>query len=235
MNQLPDPILIAAVLGSLALAPFLALMVTSYTKIAIVLGLMRMALGTQQVPSNLVLNGIAVIVSVFVMAPVGMEIAAAVQNSPFGPSSSPSSTPSSSKTTSLRFQDYARVLEAGTQPVKTFLGHHTAERERRLFMKTATQIWPEAQARSLSRDDLLVLIPSFTLSELTKAFQIGFLLYLAFVVVDMIVGNVLLALGMMMISPTVVSVPIKLLLFVALDGWAQLVQGLMLSYRVAGS
>jgi type III secretion protein R len=226
MNQLPDPILIAAVLGSLALAPFLALMVTSYTKIAIVLGLMRMALGTQQVPSNLVLNGIAVIVSVFVMAPVGMEIAAAVQNSSFGSSSS--------KNTTLRFQDYARVLEAGTQPVKTFLGHHTAERERRLFMKTATQIWPEAQARSLSRDDLLVLIPSFTLSELTKAFQIGFLLYLAFVVVDMIVGNVLLALGMMMISPTVVSVPIKLLLFVALDGWAQLVQGLMLSYRVAG-
>ncbi len=225
MNQLPDPILIAAVLGSLALAPFLALMVTSYTKIAIVLGLMRMALGTQQVPSNLVLNGIAVIVSVFVMAPVGMEIAAAVQNSGF--------SPSSSKAT-LRFQDYARVLDAGTQPVKTFLGRHTAERERRLFMKTATQIWPEAQARSLSRDDLLVLIPSFTLSELTKAFQIGFLLYLAFVVVDMIVGNVLLALGMMMISPTVVSVPIKLLLFVALDGWAQLVQGLMLSYRVAG-
>jgi type III secretion protein R len=224
MNQLPDPVLIAAVLGSLALAPFLALMVTSYTKIAIVLGLLRMALGTQQVPSNLVLNGIAVIVSVFVMAPVGMEIAAAVQSSAF--------SPSSSKTT-LRFQDYARVLDAGTQPVKTFLGQHTAERERRIFMKTAAQIWPEAQARSLSRDDLLVLIPSFTLSELTKAFQIGFLLYLAFVVIDMIVGNVLLALGMMMISPTVVSVPIKLLLFVALDGWSHLVQGLMLSYRTA--
>jgi type III secretion protein R len=220
MNQLPDPDLIAAVLGSLALAPFLALMVTSYTKIAIVLGLLRMALGTQQVPSNLVLNGIAVIVSVFVMAPVGMEIAAAVQNSPL------------SKGT-LRFQDYAKVLDAGTQPVKTFLGQHTAERERRIFMKTATQIWPEAHARSLSRDDLLVLIPSFTLSELTKAFQIGFLLYLAFVVIDMIVGNVLLALGMMMISPTVVSVPIKLLLFVALDGWSHLVQGLMLSYRTA--
>jgi len=221
MNQLPDPVLIAAVLGSLALAPFLALMVTSYTKIAIVLGLLRMALGTQQVPSNMVLNGIAVIVSVFVMAPVGMEIAAAVQNSSFS-----KGTP--------RFQDYAKILEAGTQPVKTFLGQHTGERERRIFMKTASQIWPEAQARSLSRDDLLVLIPSFTLSELTKAFQIGFLLYLAFVVIDMIVGNVLLALGMMMISPTVVSVPIKLLLFVALDGWSHLVQGLMLSYRTAG-
>jgi type III secretion protein R len=218
MPNLPDPVLLAAVLGLMALAPFLALMVTSYTKLVIVLGMLRMALGTQQVPPNMVLNGIAIIVSIFVLAPVGMDAGEAIQKVQFSKGA-------------MRFEDLTKVLDAGAGPLKAFLNKHTAERERRLFMKTASQIWPKERAEALTRDDLLVLIPSFTLSELTSAFQIGFLLYLAFVIIDLIVGNILLALGMMMVSPTVVSVPFKLLLFVSLDGWGKLVQGLMLSYR----
>lgn len=218
MPTLPDPILIAAVLSSMALAPFLALMVTSYTKLVIVLGLLRMALGTQQVPPNMVLNGLAIVISIFVLAPVAADTAQAVSKMQFSKGA-------------MKFEDFSRILQAGAGPLKGFLDKHTAERERRLFMKTAEQIWPKEKAQALTRDDLLVLVPSFTLSELTQAFQIGFLLYLAFVVIDLVVGNVLLALGMMMVSPTVVSVPFKLLLFVAVDGWAKLIQGLMLSYR----
>ena len=98
-------------------------------------------------------------------------------------------------------------------------------------MDSATSVWPKARAQALRSDDLIVLVPSFTLSELTRAFQIGFVIYMVFVVVDLIVATILLALGMSMISPTTISLPFKLLLFVMLDGWARLIHGLVLSYR----
>ena len=218
MPNLPDPVLIAAVLATLALLPFAALMVTSYAKIVIVLGLLRMALGTQQVPPNMVLNGLAILMSVFILAPVGQDAAQAV------------STLQLSKGMP-RFEDFAKVAEASMLPLKGFLQKHTAERERRLFLRTAEQIWPAERARALAPDDFLVLVPSFMLTELTEAFQIGFILYLAFIVIDLIVGHILLAMGMSMVSPTVVAVPFKLLLFVSLDGWAKLLQGLMLAYK----
>jgi type III secretion protein R len=220
MPNLPDPVLIVAVLGTIALTPFVALLVTSYTKIVIVLGLLRMALGTQQVPPNMVLNGIAIILTIFVLAPVGMQAADTLKTVQF------------SKGTAT-FDDYRRVADAVVSPMRQFLDQHTEERERRFFMRTAERLWPPERAQALTRDDLLILVPSFTLSELIEAFQIGFLLYLAFVVVDLLIGNVLLALGMSMVSPTVVSVPFKLLLFIALDGWSLLMQGLLLSYKVA--
>lgn len=218
MPNLPDPVLIVAVLGTIALAPFAALLVTSYTKIVIVLGLLRMALGTQQVPPNMVLNGIAIILSVFVLAPVGMQAADTIKTMELSKGAS-------------KFEDYNKIAQAVVAPMRQFLDRHTEERERRFFMRTAERLWPPERAQALTRDDLLVLVPSFTLSELIEAFQIGFLLYLAFVVVDLLIGNVLLALGMSMVSPTVVSVPFKLLLFIALDGWSLLVQGLLLSYQ----
>src|SRR6185437_17168150 len=98
-------------------------------------------------------------------------------------------------------------------------------------MRSATAIWPAERVQALKSDDLMVLVPSFMLSELTRAFQIGFVIYVVFVVTDLIVANVLLALGMQMISPTTISIPFKLLLFVMLDGWSLLVHGLVLSYR----
>lgn len=218
MSNLPDPVLLAAVLGSMVLLPFVALMVTSYAKIVIVFGLLRMALGTQQVPPNMVLNGLAIVLSVFILAPVGQDIGQAISQLP-------------AQRGATKFEDYVKVMQTTVEPIKGFLKKHTSEREHRLFLRTAEQIWPAEQAQKLSPTDFLVLVPSFMLTELTEAFQIGFLLYLAFVVIDLVVGHVLLAMGMMMVSPTVVSVPFKLLLFVALDGWAKLVQGLMLSYK----
>ncbi len=218
MQNLPDPVLLAAVLGSLALLPFVALMVTSYTKIVIVFGLLRMALGTQQIPPNMVMNGMAIVLSAFILAPVGKDVAQRVSQIP-------------QHQGAVRFDDYVKVVQAAADPVKGFLRKHAAEREQRLLIRTAEQIWPAEEAKALSRDDFLVLVPSFMLSELIEAFTIGFMLYLAFVVIDLVVGHVLLAMGMMMVSPTVVSVPFKLLLFVALDGWPKLVQGLMLGYK----
>ena len=100
-----------------------------------------------------------------------------------------------------------------------------------MFVTTARRIWPEKMRESISKDNLLILIPSFTISELTKAFQIGFVLYLAFIAIDLIISNILLAMGMMMVSPTTISLPFKLLLFVTLDGWLKISQGLLLSYQ----
>ena len=108
---------------------------------------------------------------------------------------------------------------------------HTDERVTNMMVTTAHRIWPAEMHGSISKENWAVLIPSFTITELTKAFQIGFVLYLAFVAIDLIISNILLAMGMMMVSPTTISLPFKLLLFVTLDGWLKITQGLMLSYQ----
>ena len=123
------------------------------------------------------------------------------------------------------------MIDAAKTPLRSFLQKHTQERDRRFFLKSAESIWPAQRVATLSPDDYMVLVPSFTLSELTRAFQIGFVIYLVFVVVDLIVATILLALGMSMISPTTISLPFKLLLFVMLDGWTRLIHGLVLSYH----
>jgi type III secretion protein R len=216
--NLPDPLFIFVMLSAIGIAPFAAVMVTSFTKIIVVLGLLRQALGVQQVPPNMVLNGIAIILTIYVMAPVGMQIAdnlkGKLQNQQFG----------------KRFEDISSIADAVANPLRGFLEAHTSERDKKFFMQSAQKLWPADKAKDLKESDMLVLIPGFTVSELTEAFKIGFQLYLAFVVVDLVVANILLALQMSMISPTVISVPFKLLLFVALDGWARLVQNLVLTY-----
>ena len=219
MGNLPNPVAMIAVVAALGIAPFAALMVTSYTKLVVVFGLLRSALGIQQVPPNIVLNGIALILTVFIMAPVGMDMVDNLRGRNFNLSSQ------------MSVDDVIAILDAAQPPVKKFLQTHTLESERNFFVKSATSIWPKERAAGLKNDDLTVLVPSFTLTELIKAFQVGFVLYIIFVVVDLVVANLFLALGMQMIAPTTISVPFKLLLFVMLDGWSVLVHGLVLSYR----
>jgi type III secretion protein R len=211
--------LIITVLGAVALLPFLALLVTSFTKIVVVLGLLRQALGLQQIPPNMVVNALAIILSIYVMAPIGQHAADALKSRLQGP------------VTTRRFEDLPVIYQSVSTPLREFLQKHTAAHDRAFFVRSAAKLWPHEAAEGLRDDDMLVLVPSFTLRELTTAFQIGFVIYVAFVAIDLIVGNVLLALGMQMISPTVVSTPFKLLLFVSLDGWERLVQGLVLSYQ----
>jgi type III secretion protein R len=218
-SSIPDPLLLVALIAATAILPFFALLVTSYTKIVVVLGLLRQALGVQQVPPNMVINGIALILTAYVMAPLGTQAMQSIRGKLQGP------------VEQRKFEDVDVILQSVSAPLRSFLYKHTDEKNRKFFTQSAGKLWPAEQASLLKDDDMLVLIPGFTVSELTEAFTIGFVIYLAFVVVDLIVANILLALGMSMVSPTVISVPFKLLLFVVLDGWERLAQGLVLTYQ----
>jgi type III secretion protein R len=164
----------------------------------------------------MVLNGIAILVSIYVMAPIGMQAQKALEGQQL------SSQPS---------QALIQAFGAAREPFRAFLEKHTAEREKRFFLRSAAVVWPKEQAQQLTEHDLIVLAPSFTLSELTDAFKIGFLLYIAFIVVDLIIANVLLALGLNQVTPTNVAIPFKLLLFVVMDGWSTLIHGLVMTYK----
>lgn len=199
----------------LALAPFVAVMVTSFTKIIVVLSLLRSALGLQQAPPNVVLNGIAIVLSVYVMFPVGQKMAERV-----GPLESLSGST----------QSLLAAVDKAKEPLRDFLIAHSNPRERNFFLRTAQKSLEPAKAAQLSERDYVVVLPAFTVSELSTAFQIGFLIFLPFLVIDLVIANILMAMGMQMLTPTTVSLPFKLLLFVLVDGWVKLAQGLVLSY-----
>ena len=124
-----------------------------------------------------------------------------------------------------------QAADAAREPFRQFLIKHTQEREKRFFMRSASIVWPKEEAQALKETDLIVLAPAFTLTELTDAFKIGFLLYVTFIVIDLIIANVLLSMGLNQVSPTNVAIPFKLLLFVVMDGWSALVHGLVLTYK----
>ena len=215
MNSEIDPILLIIVLSALALVPFLAVMTTSFVKLAVVFGLLRNALGVQQIPPNMALHGLAIILTFYIMAPVMFEISDIVEQEPIELSN---------------LANLGPVIDKSVIPFKDFLKKHSNERERRFFKVNAEKLWPKEYADRINDNSLLILVPAFTVSELTSAFEIGFLLYLPFVAIDLIVSNILLAMGMMMVSPMTISLPFKLLLFVLLDGWARLIHGLVLTY-----
>ena len=199
----------------LALAPFVAVMVTSFTKIVVVLSLLRNALGLQQVPPNVVLNGIALVLTVYVMFPVGQQMSERIG----GIDKLGSST-----------QSMLAAVDKAKEPLREFLIKHSHPRERAFFLRTAQKSLAADKAAQLSDRDFIVVLPAFTVSELSTAFQIGFLIFLPFLVVDLVVSNILMAMGMQMLTPTTVSLPFKLLLFVLVDGWVKLAHGLVLSY-----
>ena len=201
---------------AITLLPFVAMVVTSYAKIVVVLGLLRNGLGVQQVPPNTVLNGIAILVSIYIMAPIAMQALDIVQQE---------------RTRQDTSQVMIDTFGAAREPFRQFLMKHTNEREKRFFLHSASIVWPKPLAAKLQENDLIVLAPAFTLTELTDAFRIGFLLYLAFVVVDLVIANVLMAMGLTQVQPTNVAIPFKLLLFVVMDGWSTLIHGLVLTYR----
>lgn len=209
----PSSALITVVL--LSLAPFVAVMVTSFTKIVVVLSLLRNALGVQQVPPNLVLNGLALILTIYVMYPVGQAMTANVSD--LGDATS-------STDAMLVAADSAK------EPLREFMLKHASAREREFFLNTIVKMVPEEERENFDAESFIVIIPAFTVSELTAAFQMGFLIFLPFIVLDLVISNILLSLGMMMLSPTIVSLPFKLLLFVLIDGWSKLAHGLVLSY-----
>ena len=216
MDSLPDPLFIFAGLALVGMVPFIAVMATSFVKIAIVLSLVRNALGVKQIPPNIALHGIALILTIYIMAPVFMNayLKLADQN-----------------LTNLSTTELATVVTDATQSYRAFLSKHAATSDKQFFVDTARQLWPEEFSSGVSKEDIMVLIPAFTIGELKTAFEVGFLLYLPFIAVDLVVSNILLAMGMMMVSPMTISLPFKLLLFVLLDGWTRLIHGLVLTYQ----
>jgi type III secretion protein R len=211
-----DPISLALVLALMALVPTLVVVCTSFLKIAVVLALVRNALGVQQVPPNLALYGLALILSAYIMAPVGQHMYEKV-----------SEVPAPTRSVESVF----KAIGTGAEPMRDFLFKHSDRRHRDFFVQTARTLWGPALSANVRERDFMVLLPAFMISELTEAFEIGFLLFLPFVVIDIVVSNILLAMGMMMVSPVTISMPLKLFLFVMLDGWTRLIQGLVLTYR----
>ena len=222
-----DPITLALALSMVALVPLAVVMTTSFLKISVVLVLVRNAMGIQQAPPNMALYGLAVILSAYVMAPVGYQISAELRAA---------AAPASRARRGRR--------ASGRQLAGELPGRRRAHRRAHARLHAEEQ--PRGAARFLrahrapalgagtggrvAETDLIVLVPAFLLSELTVAFQVGFLLYLPFVIIDLIVSNILMAMGMMMVSPVTISMPLKLFLFVMVDGWSRLIQGLVLSY-----
>lgn len=213
-----EPLSLFLALSALGMLPLLAVLTTSFAKIQIVLTLTRNALGVQSTPPSLVLNALALMITCYVMAPVAVKAYQPLK----------SDLERGGMPTGRLIVEAAK---AAYDPLKAFLTKHAHERERDFFVSVTRRMWPAELADSVSRDDLSVLIPAFVLSQLSEAFVIGMIIYVVFIVVDFIVASVLLALGMSMISPTVVSVPFKLLLFISTDGWSMLLHSLILSYE----
>jgi type III secretion protein R len=216
-----SPLNLVIVLGALALLPFLLIMVTSFVKVAVVLSLLRTAIGTQQVPPTQVITGLAIVLSIYIMAPVGIDAYQAVW---------PKLQTLEQQERSATLDDYAEIGDSVAAPLRAFLVEHSDEAERQLLYELAVQMRTDEQAENLERDDLIIAIPAFVVTELEEAFTIGFVLFIPFIIVDLVVANILLSLGMHMLSPTTISLPFKLLLFVLVDGWFLVVKGLVLGY-----
>jgi flagellar biosynthesis protein FliP len=196
-----------ALMTSLTLLPSLLLMMTSFVRIIIVLSILRQALGTGQTPPNMVLVGMALFMTLFVMSPVLTDV---YNNAllPFMNNNMP----------------FDRALAAAEAPIRGFMLNQTREDDIALFMEIARN----APVNSAAEVPFTTLVPAFLTSELKSAFTIGFLIYIPFVVIDLIVASVLMSMGMMMLSPMMISMPFKLMLFVLVDGWA-LIMGSMAS------
>jgi len=208
-NKPSTSVTVIVAMTLLSLLPAILLTCTSFTKILVVLGLTRNALGLQQTPPNQVLAGLALFLSLFIMGPVlGSMNDAGVQPYLKG-----------EKTTSQAYKD-------GVKPLQEFMLDHTDDAELTLLTNVAKRDLPK------NRDDvsMATLIPAFVLSELKEAFIIGFIVFIPFLVIDIVVSGALMALGMMMMPPVMVSLPFKLLLFVLVDGWGLVIKSLVASY-----
>ncbi|WP_295806522.1 type III secretion system export apparatus subunit SctR [uncultured Nitratireductor sp.] len=215
LESAPNFLGILVAIGAIGIFPLAVVTMTGFLKISVVLFLIRNALGIQNTPPNLVLYGIALVLTVYVTAPLVSEISGRLEENNITFQSS---------------QDMERAAGLIRQPLKQHLLNFTRPDERSFFLQATNRLWPEGAREDVKGDDLSILVPAFVASELTRAFEIGFLIYLPFLVVDVVVASILMTLGMIMVPPVLISVPLKLFLFVAVEGWSRLMQGLILSY-----
>ena len=217
-NLLGQPLALVVTLALVSLVPFVFMSVTAFVKISTVLQIVRSAIGTQSVPSTTVVLALSTALTFLAMAPVGEKIWKRAE---------PILHEKSADNVTLIQEAIAAVRD----PMRDFLAANANPAEKERFLKVARDARPEADRAGVTSTDLPVLVPAFVVSELSEAFAIGFLLYLPFLVLDLVVGNVLVALGMQTLSAAQVSFPFKLLLFVAIDGWGLLAQALVSGYK----
>jgi len=212
-----DVVSFAILLGMLSLVPLIVVTTTSFLKISMVLLILRNAIGVQQVPPTLAIYGVALAMSAFVMAPTVQEIgkrALAVD-----------ARMHESRTTPILGQ-----AQYAFEPLRDFMLKFSNPDQRELFLASAKKLWPPDLAKQATSSDTLILIPAFVVSELQTGYEIGFLMYIPFVVIDLLVSNLLMALGMQQVSPQTITIPLKLLLFTLAAGWGKLLNALAMSY-----
>lgn len=216
MSLLEQPLHLILLLSAVSLLPLLLVLGTSFLKLAVVFSLLRNALGIQQIPPNIALYGLALVLTLFIMAPVALEIQDNLAEQPV----------------QMQSADFIQQVESQMlAPYRVFLERNTAPDQALFFANIGKDVWPEKYHDRIPEDSLLVLMPAFAVSQLIEAFKIGLLLYLPFIAIDLIVSNVLLAMGMMMVSPMTISMPLKLLVFVLMNGWEKLLGQLILSFH----
>lgn len=227
LGNLKRPSLVtqAVLLSLLSLMPFIIMILTSFLKIVVVLSLLRSALGVQQAPPNQVINGVAFLLSLFIMYPTGIQMYKAAENAMSQQVIPDSLTAPDSSSYVLE------VASAAAEPLKEFLRRNSSGRHQALFYRLAYRGLPEEYRASLKPEDLIVLVPSYITGQLKDAFEIGVLIYIPFFVIDLVTSNILLAMGMMMLSPVTISMPLKLFLLVMLDGWTILIEGLVKTFQ----
>ncbi len=221
MEFFQQPAALVLVLALATLLPFAFMALTAFVKISTVLQIVKGAIGIQSVPSNPIIVTLAAALTLLAMAPVGTSIVDRA-----APIVSSGSAPNTVKA-------FAQLAHAVGDPIHDFLRANASAKEKQRFFELAKQARPAAQRASVADDDWVVIVPAFVVTELLAAFALGFLIYLPFLVIVLVISNVLLALGMQMVTPTQVSLPFKLLLFVAIDGWGLIAQALVTGYHVS--
>lgn len=215
MPTIPDGIPLLAIIAFSTLLPFIIAAGTCYLKISIVLIMVRNAMGVQQVPSTMVLNGIALLLSIFVMMPVLQDVNNHMRQESVDFSN---------------VESIDRFVDNGLGGYKAYLKKYSDPQLVTFFESIQQGRSEEEVTADESEATLFSLLPAYALSEIKSAFEIGFYIYLPFVVIDLVISSILLALGMMMMSPVTISIPVKLILFVAIDGWSLISKGLVMQY-----
>lgn len=221
----PNLITQAVALTAMALLPFVVMLLTSFVKIVVVLSLLRNALGAQQAPPNQVINGVALLLTLYIMYPTMVQMYEAAV-----PVMERQATPEefmSPQTAKFMVE----FIDKAKEPFRDFMIRNSDKRHHRSFYRIAYKLLPEEYRAQLHTEDFIILIPSYITGQLKAAFEIGVLIYIPFFVIDLVTSNILLAMGMMMLSPVTISMPLKLFLLVMLDGWTLLVQGLVETFK----
>jgi type III secretion protein R len=217
----------AALIALVAIVPLVLLTLTSFVKLSVVLSLVRNAIGAPEAPSGLVVTGLSLVLTFFVMAPVAVDmIHAAATPAPAPIAPAPGSIDDAVRTlVPAQYQPELDAAERGLAPLRGFLAKHAAQKDRETFVELATKLGHHAQG-----DELWVLAPAFITTELREAFAIAILIFIPFLVIDLVVALGLASLGLSTTSPQTVALPLKLLLFVAVDGWRLLLDSLLRGY-----